>query len=158
MRNQPCDDRSSDCFTLLAPKYYFYIAIENSDCFDYISEKVWNNAFLSGMVPIVWSRVVNYKELLPPHSYINVADYATVADFAVAVKESPTNPHIYLRYHTWRKTYAIVEAQVSNQGEIMCDYLSARFGQNLRKHISFIHRCVIFLLFGFMCVDVLAHS
>ena len=131
VRNQPCDDRWGDCFTRLAEKYYFYLAIENSDCFDYITEKVWNNALMAGMVPIVWSRTVDFKELLPPHSYINVADYQTIAEFSVALNEIVAYPHLYQRYHEWRKTYTI-EAVISNQAEIMCEYLSERVGQNLR--------------------------
>ena len=44
------------CFQELGRKYKFYVALENSDCDDYITEKVFRNAFESGMIPIVWMR------------------------------------------------------------------------------------------------------
>ena len=44
------------CFQELGRKYKFYLALENSDCDDYITEKVFRNAFESGMIPIVWMR------------------------------------------------------------------------------------------------------
>jgi hypothetical protein len=34
------------CFHALARDYFFYFAVENSDCKDYITEKVWMNAFI----------------------------------------------------------------------------------------------------------------
>ena len=55
-----CDARDINCFKIMARRYYFYIAIENSDCPDYITEKVWRNSLDAGMVPIVWSTVVDY--------------------------------------------------------------------------------------------------
>jgi hypothetical protein len=43
------------CFVDLGKKYKFYMSHENGDCEDYITEKLFRNAFLSGMVPIVCS-------------------------------------------------------------------------------------------------------
>jgi galactoside alpha-1,3-fucosyltransferase 7 len=37
------------CFKALAGKYKFYVAIENSDCNDYITEKAWRNALAAGL-------------------------------------------------------------------------------------------------------------
>jgi hypothetical protein len=51
---------------------------------------VWRNAFGGNMVPLVWSHVVDYQALLPPHSYINVADYSSLSTFAIAIKEIST--------------------------------------------------------------------
>ena len=138
VRNQACDDRLDDCYTRLGREYYFYVAIENSDCIDYVTEKVWVNSFGSGMVPIVWSRTVNYKELLPPNSYINIADYPSIAAFALALDEIVKTPHLYQQYHEWRKSYYI-KAGVSGQAAIMCDYLSKRFGQEICKKVSLIY-------------------
>ena len=41
------------CFDQLGKEYKFILAIENSDCTDYITEKVWFNAFKHNMVPLV---------------------------------------------------------------------------------------------------------
>ena len=53
---ESCGRQTSDqlkCFQELGSKYKFYVALENSDCDDYITEKVFRNAFQSGMIPIV---------------------------------------------------------------------------------------------------------
>jgi glycoprotein 3-alpha-L-fucosyltransferase len=42
-----------DCFAALGRKYKFYLAIENNDCSDYITEKVWHHCFGHNMVPLV---------------------------------------------------------------------------------------------------------
>jgi hypothetical protein len=42
-----------ECFERLGHDYKFILAIENSDCVDYITEKVWFNAFKHNMVPLV---------------------------------------------------------------------------------------------------------
>ena len=42
-QRNPCEDD-------LALKYYFYLAFENSNCVDYISEKFWRNI----NHPVVW--------------------------------------------------------------------------------------------------------
>ena len=104
-RHKECEERHPDCFKMLAKEYYYFVAIENSDYRDYITEKVWRNAFDAGMVPIVWSTVADYAYNLPHNSYINVADYANVAVFYEAIREISSYPHLYRRYHEWRKTH-----------------------------------------------------
>ena len=42
-----------DCFVTLGRTYMFYLALENSDCDDYITEKLYRNSFIGGMVPVV---------------------------------------------------------------------------------------------------------
>jgi hypothetical protein len=50
------DDKA--CFQFLSRDYFYYLSFENSDCEDYITEKVFRNAFLAGMVPLVrWDRL-----------------------------------------------------------------------------------------------------
>jgi glycoprotein 3-alpha-L-fucosyltransferase len=41
------------CFHELGSRYKFYLALENSDCDDYVTEKVFRNALKSGMIPVV---------------------------------------------------------------------------------------------------------
>jgi hypothetical protein len=51
-RNAKAYDNEA-CFKLLGTQYKFYLALENSDCEDYNTEKVFRNSFSSGMVPVV---------------------------------------------------------------------------------------------------------
>ena len=41
------------CTQHLSHTYKFYMALENSDCQDYITEKMFKSSLLSGMVPLV---------------------------------------------------------------------------------------------------------
>ena len=53
----------------------FYISFENAICKDYITEKTYN-ALKLNTIPIVLGGV-NYSSLLPPHSFINAAEFIT---------------------------------------------------------------------------------
>ena len=60
----------------IVSKYKFYIVMENSNCKDYITEKL-GAAIISSTVPIVFSvdNIPNYDHYLPPRIYINAADF-----------------------------------------------------------------------------------
>ena len=112
-----------NCIRDMAKHYLFYLAIENSDCHDYVTEKVWRNSLDAGMVPIVWSSKVDYKGLLPPHSYINVADFSSLEKFADHVKRLSESPSAYARYHEWRKDYAAVSYLGTGlEGREICEF------------------------------------
>ena len=54
-RNPPAPPRNSKEMQEFLAASKFYLAFENSyHCKDYITEKVYKNAFFSGSVPIVW--------------------------------------------------------------------------------------------------------
>ena len=131
VKHKECDARLPDCFKMLAKHYLFYIALENSDCPEYITEKIWRNSFDSGMVPIVWSKVAGYKKTLPPRSYINVADFPNLAKFKIALDEVKAYPNMYQRYHEWRKNYDIVIGDPIDTGAMLCDFAH----DNARKEL-----------------------
>ena len=83
----------------------FYLAFENSyHCKDYITEKVYRNAFLSGSVPIVWgSKKEDYEAALPRHSFIFLEDYASnLTKLNVYLDYLDRNDTAYGEYLNWR--------------------------------------------------------
>ena len=124
-----------DCKQKLGKGYLFYLALENSECYDYITEKVWRNSFTMGMVPIVWSDKVDYKSLLPPRSYINVADFPSLAAFGEHINRLRESPELYAQYHEWRKCYAVIEllygAQPGGEEKRLCEFAI----KNARKEL-----------------------
>ncbi|XP_029965330.1 alpha-(1,3)-fucosyltransferase 4-like [Salarias fasciatus] len=91
----------------LIRRYRFYLALENSQHTDYITEKLWN-AVRGGAIPVVLgpSRK-NYERFLPPEAFIHVDDFPTVqelAQYLLKVKDSPSLIQMHL---SWRRDYSV---------------------------------------------------
>ncbi|KAM3611556.1 uncharacterized protein V6R79_020466 [Siganus canaliculatus] len=86
----------------------FYLAFENSEATDYISEKLWMNAFQAGAIPVVLgpSRAT-YEALAPPASFIHVADFKSTADLAAYLKHTAADRRTYESYFQWRRTHRV---------------------------------------------------
>uniref|UniRef100_A0A8D0H4H2 Fucosyltransferase n=1 Tax=Sphenodon punctatus TaxID=8508 RepID=A0A8D0H4H2_SPHPU len=84
-------------------QYKFYLAFENSLHEDYITEKLWKNALLSGCVPVVCGPPrANYERYLPPDSFIHIDDFPSAQTLAQYLKELDRDPVRYQRYFQWR--------------------------------------------------------
>ncbi|KAM6466865.1 3-galactosyl-N-acetylglucosaminide 4-alpha-L-fucosyltransferase FUT3-like isoform 2-T2 [Liasis olivaceus] len=91
-------------------QYKFYLAFENSQHEDYITEKVWRNAFLSGAVPVVLGPPrKNYERCLPPDSFIHIDDFPTVRELAMFLLELDVDEKRYQSYFRWRAWLKPVE-------------------------------------------------
>ncbi|KAK2837053.1 hypothetical protein Q5P01_014265 [Channa striata] len=86
----------------------FYLSFENSEAKDYISEKLWRNAFQAGAVPVVAgpSRAT-YEAMAPPDSFIYVADFRSTADLAEHLKQVAADRKAYEKYFQWHRTHRI---------------------------------------------------
>ncbi|XP_063802197.1 4-galactosyl-N-acetylglucosaminide 3-alpha-L-fucosyltransferase FUT6-like [Pseudophryne corroboree] len=84
-------------------KYKFYLAFENSAHEDYITEKLWNNAFANGIVPVVMgpSRG-NYERFIPKDSFIHVDDFPTAQELATYILKLDSDDKAYQQYFHWR--------------------------------------------------------
>ena len=86
--------------------YKFYLSFENSfHCKDYITEKVWWNAFQAGAVPVIWGPTkTDVVAVLPVGSYIFAEDFDTVQDLVKHLNFLDQNDDEYLKYFEWRKS------------------------------------------------------
>uniref|UniRef100_A0A7E4VDT9 Fucosyltransferase n=1 Tax=Panagrellus redivivus TaxID=6233 RepID=A0A7E4VDT9_PANRE len=82
-------------------KYYFFMALENADCVDYITEKYWSHYELP-VVPIVMRRYV-YEKLIPPGSFIAFDDYPSPKAMADHLTYLIGNQTAYLEYFKYRE-------------------------------------------------------
>ncbi|CAH1776418.1 unnamed protein product, partial [Owenia fusiformis] len=98
-------DEKFECFGYIGATYKFYIAFENSDCRDYVTEKVWRNAIMMDTLPVVRGFYNNFETILPPGSYIHTNDFPNpkaLADYLIYLDKNDT---AYNEYFKWKLTY-----------------------------------------------------
>ena len=115
--------KASACNRRLNDEYKFYLSFENSLCRDYVTEKLWRILELN-VVPVVLGNA-SYSEILPPHSYIDVRDFASPRHLADYLKLLDANDTQYNEYFGWREKYVCGEP----------DKLSHSAGCNLCRHV-----------------------
>ncbi|XP_071485785.1 glycoprotein 3-alpha-L-fucosyltransferase A-like [Diadema antillarum] len=100
--NTPCP-RDERCNRKLR-KHKFYLAFENSECRDYITEKLWRNAFLNDIVPVVYGPPrEDYEKVLPPNSFIHVHDFKSVKELAEYLSKLDKDEGLYNTFFEWKK-------------------------------------------------------
>uniref|UniRef100_A0A3B4V767 Fucosyltransferase n=1 Tax=Seriola dumerili TaxID=41447 RepID=A0A3B4V767_SERDU len=101
------EDSGGGSVVRLVGRYQFYLALENSQHTDYITEKLWN-AVLAGAVPVVLgpSRK-NYERFLPPEAFIHVDDFPSVRGLARYLLMLRRNPVRLRRHLDWRGSYSV---------------------------------------------------
>ncbi|XP_069479917.1 3-galactosyl-N-acetylglucosaminide 4-alpha-L-fucosyltransferase FUT3-like isoform X2 [Ambystoma mexicanum] len=95
--------------TAVLSQYKFYLAFENSETRDYITEKLWNNALLSRTVPVVLGPTrENYERFLPAEAFIHVDDFPSAKELAEFLLALDKDDERYQKYFTWRSHYEVV--------------------------------------------------
>lgn len=96
-----CGKRSAgvtDCHKKFAEEYKFYLAVENSICKDYTTEKLFNFFFYDlPMIPII-NGPKNAHEYIPNGTYINILDYASPEELAKDLERIGSNETMYSEY------------------------------------------------------------
>ncbi|XP_056139725.1 alpha-(1,3)-fucosyltransferase 4-like [Lampris incognitus] len=101
------EDSGSGSLVRLVRRYQFYLALENSQHTDYITEKLWN-AILAGAVPVVLGPTrENYERFLPPEAFIHVDDFPTVRALARYLLLLRRNPDRLQHHLDWRRSYSV---------------------------------------------------
>ncbi|XP_054719006.1 glycoprotein 3-alpha-L-fucosyltransferase A-like [Uloborus diversus] len=102
---QRCPKMNNFCFQMLNREYKFYLAFENSNCKDYITEKFFINGLGHDIVPIVMgARPEDYAKVAPPHSYIHVEEFAGPKELAQYLHLLDKNDTLYNSYFQWKNT------------------------------------------------------
>lgn len=97
-RSQP-----DHCFGMLNTDYKFYLAFENSNCRDYITEKFFINGLKHDVIPIVMGAAPeDYRRAAPPHSFIHVDDFESPKALAEYLHQLDQNDELYNQYFAWK--------------------------------------------------------
>ncbi|XP_047229483.1 alpha-(1,3)-fucosyltransferase 7-like [Girardinichthys multiradiatus] len=87
---------------------YFYLAFENSLAKDYITEKLWKNAYQGGAVPVVLGPPISdYKAVAPDHSFIHVDEFASVQELGKHLQRLAEDRERYEDYFHWKKYWKV---------------------------------------------------
>ncbi|XP_077353387.1 alpha-(1,3)-fucosyltransferase 7 [Festucalex cinctus] len=114
---------SSEALLPTISRCYFYLAFENSESKDYITEKLWKNAYQSGAVPVVLGAPVkDYEAVAPPQSFIHVDEFASVKELAEYLQQVAGDRKRYSEYFHWKRKWKV---KVNNNwGERVCKLCS----------------------------------
>ena len=112
-------------------KYKFVLAIENSNCVDYVTEKLVK-AVESGSIPIVAGRNgrPDYRRYMPDHSYINIYDYPSIKALADDLKRIANNKTLYESYLWYKKHQKNIDELKKLPLEEKIRHLSEVIGSN----------------------------
>lgn len=90
-------------------RYYFYLVFENASCRQYLTEKVFYNAFKKGAIPIIIGPPIeDCVKLLPPNSFIHFDKFESLTTFAHTIEDIASSYEKLLYYHEWRKHFVVV--------------------------------------------------
>lgn len=127
-----CKRWTSSCNSI-SERYKFYLAFENYNCKDYITEKYWNNALARNIVPIVVAGSYN-KQLLIPGSYIDILDFPNAKSLADYLNYLDVNKTAYEEYFHWKKNYTYhTETTLW-----LCDLCEAVHGNTSRERLDLV--------------------
>ncbi|KAJ8045251.1 Glycoprotein 3-alpha-L-fucosyltransferase A [Holothuria leucospilota] len=104
----------------LMERYKFALALENSCCSEYITEKFWN-ALRFFQVPVVFGAPKSdFEKIAPPHSYIHLEDFDSVQALAEHLLLVDNENWMYEAYHAWRSHGNIRRAKMPDDLIVSC--------------------------------------
>jgi alpha-1,3-fucosyltransferase 10 len=101
LRNRPERIGGGDARVDLYRRYKFTLAFENSDCPDYVTEKLFD-PLLAGSVP-VYRGTDTVAGLAPhPRSYVDARDFSSAAELGRYLTHLDAHDDEYQAFHAWR--------------------------------------------------------
>jgi len=96
---------ANKCFSLLDKDYKFYLAFENSNCKDYITEKFFVNGLGHDILPIAMgARLSDYEKVSPYKSFLHVDQFAGPRELAAYLHKLDKDDQAYNQYFQWKGT------------------------------------------------------
>ena len=115
-------------YVQIAKDYKFYLAFENSDCSEYITEKFFF-ALKFGLLPIAMGGLSreDYEKVAPPHSYLHVKDYDSPESLMKKLEIISKDETLFNSYFWWREFYTIEKKIFKENSQCqLCQMLNER--------------------------------
>ncbi|XP_026822524.1 glycoprotein 3-alpha-L-fucosyltransferase A-like [Rhopalosiphum maidis] len=94
---------SNTFLQMLDQDYKFYLAFENSNCIDYVTDKFFVNGLQHNALPVVMGgRREDYERMAPKHSYVHVDDYESPRRLAEYLRRLDADDDLYNEYFRWK--------------------------------------------------------
>ncbi|XP_013775480.1 alpha-(1,3)-fucosyltransferase C-like [Limulus polyphemus] len=122
-----CPYLGNECYAWLEKHYKFYLALENSVCKDYVTEKFFN-VLDYNVVPIVLGGA-NYSDIAPPNSYIDARKFQSVEELAKFLLLVDKYDDLYNSYFEWKKTHRVERYGAGGHG--WCELCAALHDRKL---------------------------
>nr|XP_054757306.1 4-galactosyl-N-acetylglucosaminide 3-alpha-L-fucosyltransferase 9-like [Lytechinus pictus] len=117
--HKQCLPRRSEACNRLFASYKFFLAIPNSECRDYITEKFWMISLLYGAVPLVLGAPKkDYEQVAPPNSFVHIGDFEDVKDLAEFLLKVDRDETLYRKFHDWRRRGEVVNTYPLRPGDL----------------------------------------
>ncbi|KAJ8043712.1 Alpha-(1,3)-fucosyltransferase C [Holothuria leucospilota] len=99
-----CPKNDPETCNKILSHYKFYFALENAECGQYITEKLWRNAYTLDLVPIVFGAPkADYERLAPPNSFIYLGDFTSHLQLTQYLQKIDRNDTLYNKFFEWKK-------------------------------------------------------
>lgn len=105
-------DRTHECYEYFEKRYFFMLAMENSVCKDYVTEKFFL-PLMYDIVPVVLGGA-DYRDIAPSGSYIDALKFETPERLAEYLKHVAQNFQAYKSYLSWKAHTKVVPWVVSD--------------------------------------------
>ncbi|PIK44352.1 hypothetical protein BSL78_18794 [Apostichopus japonicus] len=93
-----------DEYLQTSSEYKFVLALENSCCSQYITEKFWDALTIHNQIPVVYGATrEEYEKVAPPNSFIFIQDFSSLEMLSKTIQEIGSDEEKYKRYHSWRR-------------------------------------------------------
>ncbi|CAG0922772.1 unnamed protein product, partial [Notodromas monacha] len=103
-------NNASTCSVMLRDTYKFYLAFENSNCKDYITEKFFNNALTNNVIPIVMgANKEDYLKAAPLNSFLHINDFESAKELAEKLNEIDKDDDQFNAFFKWQGTWDFVD-------------------------------------------------
>ncbi|PIK58989.1 putative glycoprotein 3-alpha-L-fucosyltransferase A-like [Apostichopus japonicus] len=96
----------ADCsleFDNLMKTYKFGLALENSCCNEYITEKFWNMLTLGTVPVVIGPPLEDLVKLAPPNSFVHADQFESMDEMAEYLLYLDGNDTAYKEYFTWKR-------------------------------------------------------
>ncbi|CAJ0587808.1 unnamed protein product, partial [Mesorhabditis spiculigera] len=102
-----CGRFDEGCVRRVFEDSYFFLAMENSVCQDYVSEKYWDRADYAS-IPIMLSRNITNKQEMPEKAGIFLDDYHSLDAMVKYMDYLVAQPSEYAKYIDWKKDLMLI--------------------------------------------------